>query len=122
MLFFVQRTSLVFMYSSVSGRSILETKYTAIRYKIILHCEALEPVILTLCCHVKEKSGLVEQLQKEKQKKGEQVQQAHADLARQAALIKDLQAHPRGKKELKEGGASLDQVHLSNCLTDASWD
>ena len=69
---------------------------------------------------MKEKSGLVEQLQKEKQKKGEQVQQAHADLARQAALIKDFQAHPRGKKELKEGGASLDQVHLSDCLTDTS--
>ena len=69
---------------------------------------------------MKEKSGLVEQLQKEKQKKGEQVQQAHADLARQAALIKDLQAHPRGKKELKEGGASLDQVHLSDCLTGTS--
>ncbi len=68
---------------------------------------------------MKEKSVLVEQLQKEKQRKGEQVQQAQADLARQAALIKDLQAHPRGKKE---GGASLDQVHLSDCLTDTSWD
>lgn len=59
---------------------------------------------------MKEKSGLVEQLEKEKQKKGEQVQQAHADLARQAALIKDLQAHPRGKKEPREGGIAADQV------------
>ena len=49
-------------------------------------------------CLVKEKSGLVEQLQKEKQRKGEQVQQAHADLARQAALIKDLQATPGARR------------------------
>lgn len=54
----------------------------------------------------------MEQLQREKQKKVEQVQQAHADLARQAALIKDLQAHPRGKKEAKEGAIPPDQVSL----------
>ncbi|KAL0018649.1 hypothetical protein WJX77_000849 [Trebouxia sp. C0004] len=70
----------------------------------------LQKRIDQLRAKLREKSVLVEQLQKEKQKKGEQVQQAHADLARQAALIKDLQAHARGKKELKEGGASLDQV------------
>ncbi|DBB03226.1 TPA: hypothetical protein ACH3X1_013287 [Trebouxia sp. C0004] len=70
----------------------------------------LQKRIDQLRAKLKEKSVLVEQLQKEKQKKGEQVQQAYADLARQAALIKDLQAHARGKKELKEGGASLDQV------------
>lgn len=87
-----------------------------------MHRKAFDSVKVTVCCLVQEKSGLVEQLQKEKQKKGEQVQQAHADLARQAALIKDLQAHPRGKKELKEGPASLDQVHLSDCLTDTSRD
>lgn len=92
-----------------------------IRHKISLHCKPIDSLKLTVCCLVKEKSVLVEQLQKEKQRKGEQVQQAHADLARQAALIKDLQAHPRPKKELKEGGISLDQVYLCDCLTDASW-
>ena len=59
---------------------------------------------------MKERSGLVEQLQREKQKKVEQMQQAHADLARQAALIKDLRAQPRGKKEAKEGATPPDQV------------
>ena len=68
---------------------------------------------------VKEKSGMVAQLDKEKQKKREQMQQAHADLARQAALIKDLQAHPRGKKEAKEGGVSVDQV-CSHITADTS--
>ena len=52
----------------------------------------------------------MEQLQREKQKKVEQLQQAQADLARQAALIKDLQAYPRGKKEAKEGATPPDQV------------
>lgn len=55
---------------------------------------------------------MIEQLEKEKQKKGEQVQQAHADLARQAALIKDLQGHPRGKKEPKPPGVPAEQVHI----------
>lgn len=57
-----------------------------------------------------EKNGAIEQLEKEKQKKGEQVQQANADLARQAALIKDLQGHARGKKEAKPPGVSPEQV------------
>lgn len=63
-------------------------------------------------CHyaVQEKNGVIEQLEKQKQKKGEQVQQAHADLARQAALIKDLQGHTRGKKEAKQPGVPADQV------------
>lgn len=60
---------------------------------------------------VQEKNGVIEQLEKEKQKKGEQVQQAHADLARQAALIKDLQGHPRGKKEPRPPGVPAEQVH-----------
>ena len=59
---------------------------------------------------MQEKNGTIEQLEKEKQKKGEQVQQAHADLARQAALIKDLQGHARGKKEAKPPGVSPEQV------------
>ncbi|KAL0024417.1 hypothetical protein WJX77_000946 [Trebouxia sp. C0004] len=79
----------------------------------------LQKRIDQLRAKLREKSVLVEQLQKEKQKKGEQVQQAHADLARQAALIKDLQAHARGKKELKEGGASLDQQVRELMLIDS---
>lgn len=60
---------------------------------------------------LQEKSSTIEQLEKEKQKKGEQVQQAHADLARQAALIKGLQGQAsRGKKEAKLPGVSPEQV------------
>ncbi|KAL3136227.1 hypothetical protein ABBQ32_007239 [Trebouxia sp. C0010 RCD-2024] len=64
----------------------------------------------SLRAKLKEKNGVIEQLEKEKQKKGEQVQQAHADLARQAALIKDLQGHPRGKKEPRPPGVPAEQV------------
>ena len=59
---------------------------------------------------MQEKNAAIEQLEKEKKKKGEQVQQAHADLARQAALIKDLQGQPRGKKEAKLPGVPAEQV------------
>ena len=59
---------------------------------------------------LQEKSGIIEQLEKQKQMKGEQMQQAHADLARQAALLKDLQGHARGKKEAKPPGVSPEQV------------
>ena len=53
---------------------------------------------------------MLEQAEKEKRKRAEQLQQANADLARQAAMIRDLQAHPRGKKEKHETGPSLDQA------------
>ena len=59
---------------------------------------------------LQEKNGTIEQLEKATQKKGEQMQQAHADLARQAALIKDLQGHAKGKKEAKPPGVSPEQV------------
>ena len=62
-----------------------------------------------LYCLIQEKSNVVEQLDKEKQKKGEQLQQAHADLARQAALIKDLQSHAK-KKDNKQAGVAAEQV------------
>ena len=59
---------------------------------------------------VQEKSGVIEQLEREKQRKGEQVQQAQAELARQAALIRDLQAHPKGKPHPKEPAVPPEQV------------
>ncbi|KAL3131701.1 hypothetical protein ABBQ38_007991 [Trebouxia sp. C0009 RCD-2024] len=78
----------------------------------------------SLRAKLKEKIGVIEQLEKEKQKKGEQVQQAHADLARQAALIKDLQGHPRGKKEPKPPGVPAEQllfdVHISGYQCNGS--
>ena len=73
----------------------------------ILHELCQVPTVIVM---MQEKNGVIEQLEKEKQKKGEQVQQAHTDLARQAALIKDLQAHPRGKKEFKPLGVPAEQV------------
>ena len=70
--------------------------------------------VLTVIVMMQEKNGVIEQLEKERQKKGEQVQQAHADLARQAALIKHMQAHPRGKKESKPLGVPAEQVCTPN--------
>lgn len=59
---------------------------------------------------LQERSHALEKVEKEKVKKVEQMQQAQADLARQAAMIRDLQAHAKGKKEIKEAGASTAQV------------
>ena len=64
-----------------------------------------------LCCIIlQEKTALLEQAEKDKKKRAEQLQQANADLARQAAMIRDLQAHSRGKKEKDESGPSLGQA------------
>ena len=65
-------------------------------------CSALAAII-------PEKSNALEQLDQEKQKKGEQLQQAHADLACQAALIKDMQSHAK-KKNRKQAGVPAEQV------------
>ena len=59
---------------------------------------------------MQEKSGSIEQLEKEKHRKAEQLQQAQAELARQAALIRDLQAHPKGKPHPREPTVSPEQV------------
>ena len=59
---------------------------------------------------LQEKNGVIEQLEKEKQRKWEQAQQAQADLARQAALLRDLQAHPKGKPHPKEPAVAPEQV------------
>lgn len=57
-----------------------------------------------------EKTRLLEHAEKEKKKRAEQMQQANADLARQAGMIRDLQAQSKGKNESKDGGHSLDQA------------
>ena len=53
---------------------------------------------------------MLEQAEKDKKKRAEQLQQANADLARQAAMIRDLQAHIRGKKDKNDSGTSLAQA------------
>ena len=74
---------------------------------------------LDIAAIMQEKGNAVEQLSKEKQKKGEQLQQAHADLARQAALIKDLQSQAK-KKDNKHAGVPAEQVCPDLQLQQAS--
>lgn len=62
---------------------------------------------------------MIEQLEGEKRRRSEQVQQAQADLARQAALIRDLQAH-RSKPHPKTPGVAPEQVCLCTCAVRAS--
>ena len=63
-------------------------------------------------CTLQERSTALEKAEKEKQKKAEQMQQAQADLARQAAMIRDLQAQAKGRKENRDTGASAAQVGM----------
>lgn len=62
---------------------------------------------------MQEKATLLEQAEKEAKKRAEQLQQANADLARQAAMIRELQAQSKAKKEGHHAGAPPDQASIS---------